>query len=94
MKYPLIVINYSTLTFLMKIVLTTTLVAVLAIGLLGINNSSSNNINNAFAQEGAITPGGMNDTMGNESTTTSGDKSIPGQMVTNATLANPPDLMK
>ena len=48
----------------MKIVLTTTLVAVLAIGLLGINNSSSNNINNAFAQEGAITPEG-NDTMGN-----------------------------
>jgi uncharacterized membrane protein YkoI len=35
----------------MKIILTTTtLVALLAIGLLGINNSSSNNIGNAFAQ--------------------------------------------
>lgn len=38
----------------MKIVLTTTLFAVLVIGLLGINNSSagsiSNNIHNAFAQ--------------------------------------------
>lgn len=78
----------------MKIVLTTTLVVVIAIDLLGINNSSSNNINNAFAQEGAITPGGMNDTMCNESPTTSGDKSIPEQMVTNATLANPPELMK
>jgi hypothetical protein len=46
-----IVINYGTLTFLMRIILTTTtLVALLAIGLLGINNSSSNNIGNAFAQ--------------------------------------------
>jgi uncharacterized membrane protein YkoI len=73
----------------MKIVLTTTLVAFLAIGLLGINNNSSNSnsINNAFAQEGAITPGGMKDTMGNESSTMGEDKSIPGQMVTNATLA-------
>ncbi|HEX2406877.1 MAG TPA: PepSY domain-containing protein [Nitrososphaeraceae archaeon] len=74
----------------MKIVLTTTtLVAILAIGVLGINNNSSNSnsINNAFAQEGAITPGGMNDTMGNESSTASEDKSIPEQMVTNATLA-------
>jgi hypothetical protein len=34
----------------MKIILTTTLVALLAIGLLGINNNSSNNISNAFAQ--------------------------------------------
>ena len=34
----------------MKIVLTTTLVALLAIGLLGINYSSSNNTGNAFAQ--------------------------------------------
>jgi Peptidase propeptide and YPEB domain len=35
----------------MRIILTTTtLVALLAIGLLGINNSSSNNIGNAFAQ--------------------------------------------
>jgi hypothetical protein len=42
---------------------------------------------NVLGQEGAITPGGMNDTMGNESSTTSEDKSIPGQMVTNATLA-------
>jgi hypothetical protein len=62
------VINYSTLTFLMKKVLVpTTLVAILAIGLLGINNNISNNINNAFAQEGAITPEGMNNTMGNGS---------------------------
>jgi hypothetical protein len=42
----------------MKIVLTTTLVAVLVIGLLGINNSSagsiSNNIHNAFAQGDAM----------------------------------------
>ena len=34
----------------MKIILTTTLVALLAIGLLGINNNSSNNTSNAFAQ--------------------------------------------
>ena len=34
----------------MKIVLTTTLVALLVIGLLGINYSSSNNTGNAFAQ--------------------------------------------
>ncbi|MGZ5490097.1 MAG: PepSY domain-containing protein [Nitrososphaeraceae archaeon] len=35
----------------MKIILTTTtLIAILAIGLLGLNNSSSNNIGNAFAQ--------------------------------------------
>ena len=39
----------------MKIVLiTTTLVAVLAIGLIGINNNNSNNIPNAFAQENAV----------------------------------------
>ena len=39
----------------MKIVLiTTTLVAVLAIGLIGINNNNSNNISNAFAQENAV----------------------------------------
>ena len=37
----------------MKIVLTTSLVAVLAIGLLGISNSG-NNINNAFAQGDGI----------------------------------------
>ena len=62
------VINYSTLTFLMKkVLITTTLVAVLAIGLLGINNNISNNIKNAFAQEGAITPEGMNNTMGSGS---------------------------
>ena len=48
-KIYLIVINYGTLTLLMKIVLTTTLVALLAIGLLGISNIGSN-INNAFAQ--------------------------------------------
>ena len=81
----------------MKIVLTTTtLVVLLAIGLLGINNNSSNSnsINNAFAQEGAITPGGMNDTMGNDSSTMGEDKSIPGQMVTNATLADIQDTMK
>jgi hypothetical protein len=49
-KIYLIVINYGTLTFLMKIVLTTTLVAFLAIGLLGINNNSSNSnsINNVL----------------------------------------------
>ena len=35
----------------MKIILTTTtLIALLAIGLLGLNNSSSSNIGNAFAQ--------------------------------------------
>ena len=34
----------------MKIILTTTLVALLAIGLIGINNNSSNNTSNAFAQ--------------------------------------------
>jgi uncharacterized membrane protein YkoI len=46
------VINYSTLTFLMKIVLTTTfLVAILAIGVLGINNNISNNINNVSAMD-------------------------------------------
>ena len=62
------VINYSTLTFLMKkVLITTTLVAVLAIGFLGINNNISNNIKNAFAQEGAITPEGMNNTMGSGS---------------------------
>ena len=62
------VINYSILNFLMKkVLIPTTLVAVLAIGLLGINNNISNNINNAFAQEGAITPEGMNNTMGNGS---------------------------
>ena len=47
----------------MKIVLTATLVAILAIGLVTINNS----INNAIAQEGAITPEGINNTMGNGS---------------------------
>ena len=47
----------------MKIVLTTTLVAILALGLVTINNS----INNAIAQEGAITPEGMNNTMGSGS---------------------------
>jgi hypothetical protein len=79
----------------MKIVFTTTtLVVLLAIGLLGINNNISNNINNAFAQEGAITPGGMNDTMGNDSSTMGEEKSIPGQMVTNATLAYIQDTMK
>lgn len=48
----------------MKIVLTTTtlVAAFLAIGLLGINNNS-NNIDNIFAQEGAITPEGVNNTM-------------------------------
>jgi plastocyanin len=39
----------------MKIVLiTTTLVAVLAIGLIGIDNNNSNNLPNAFAQENAV----------------------------------------
>ena len=40
----------------MKIVLITTtfLVAVLAIGFIGINNNNSNNIPNAFAQENAV----------------------------------------
>ncbi len=48
----------------MKIVLTTTtIVALLAIGIVGINNNSNNAINSAFAQEGAITPEGMNNTM-------------------------------
>jgi len=44
----------------MKIVLTTIFVALLAIGLVGINNNNTNNIDNAFAQEGTITPEGMN----------------------------------
>jgi uncharacterized membrane protein YkoI len=61
--YP-IVINYGTLTFLMRIILTTTtLVALLAIGLLGINNSSSNNIGNAFAQMEPEDPPMMQDDM-------------------------------
>ena len=39
----------------MKIVLiTTTLAAVLAIGLIGINNNNSNNIPNALAQENIV----------------------------------------
>ena len=48
----LIVINYGTLTVLMKIVLTTMLVALLAIGLIGINYTSSNinTTGNAYAQ--------------------------------------------
>jgi uncharacterized membrane protein YkoI len=49
----------------MKIVLTTTIIvaALLAIiGIVGINNSN-NGINIVYAQEGAITPEGMNDTM-------------------------------
>ncbi|HET7643945.1 MAG TPA: hypothetical protein VFK40_10590 [Nitrososphaeraceae archaeon] len=88
----------------MRIVLTTTLLmAVLGIGLLGINNISAqegfqtedlvnetidlgnattSNATLAFAQEGAITSGGMNNTM------PSGNTSIPGQIVTNATLSN------
>jgi uncharacterized membrane protein YkoI len=51
-------------TFLVKIILTTTtLVALLAIGLLGINNSSSNNTGNAFAQmEPEDSPMMQNDT--------------------------------
>ena len=48
----------------MKIVLTTTLVAVLAIGLLGINNSSSNNIGSANAQMNSGTGMMGNDTGG------------------------------
>ena len=72
----------------MKIVLTT-LVALLAIGLLGLNNSSSsNNIDNAYAQEGAATPEGMNTTMPTGGDITSENKTIPGQIVTNATLTN------
>jgi hypothetical protein len=49
----------------MKIVLilTTFLVAVLAIGLIGINNSNNNHTGNAFAQENAVSPEGMNNTM-------------------------------
>ena len=47
----------------MKIVLTiTTIVVLLAIGIVGINNSN-NGINIAYAQEGAITPEGINNTM-------------------------------
>jgi hypothetical protein len=45
-------------SYSMKLILTTTtLVAFLAIGLFGINNNIDN-IDNAFAQEGAITPDG------------------------------------
>jgi uncharacterized membrane protein YkoI len=53
----------------MKIVLTTTtIVALLALGIVGLNNNS-NGINNAYAQEGAITPEGMNNTMSMENNT-------------------------
>ena len=75
----------------MKIVLITTtlVVAILVIGLLGINNSSSsNNIDNAYAQEGAATPEGMNTTMPTGGDITSENKTIPGQIVKNATLTN------
>jgi len=58
----------------MKIVLTTSLVAVLAIGLLGISNSG-NNINNAFAQGDGI--------MGNDTGMMGNDTG----MTMNATLA-------
>jgi hypothetical protein len=47
----------------MKIVLTTTLVTILAIGLVTITTS----ISNAIAQVGAITPEGMNNTIGSGS---------------------------
>ena len=40
-----------------------------------------------FAQEGAMTSGGMNTTMPSGGDVTGENKSIPGQMVTNATLA-------
>jgi hypothetical protein len=51
-----------------NVLITTSLVVILAIGLLGItNNNISNNINKAYGQEGAITPQGMNNTMGNGS---------------------------
>jgi hypothetical protein len=56
-----IFINYGTLVFLMKIVLTI-LIAILAISLLGIS-SNNNNIGNAFAQMNQGTDGMMgNDT--------------------------------
>ena len=99
-----IVINTTTINLSIKIILgTTTIIAILAIGLLGINNISAqegfqtedlvnetidlgnattSNATLAFAQEGAITSGGMNNTM------PSGNTTIPGQIVTNATLSN------
>ena len=36
------------------VLITTTIVAVFAIGFLGLNNNDSNNISNAFAQENAV----------------------------------------
>ena len=72
----------------MKIVLTTTttLVLLLTIGLLGINNNNSNNIDNAFAQEGAITHEGMNNTMGND-TSMMMNATLPTSIISNITLA-------
>ena len=56
----------------MKIILgTTTIIAILAIGLLGINTSSSNNINNIYAQEGFQTEDLVNETIDLGNATTS-----------------------
>lgn len=72
----------------MKIVLTTTtIIAILVIGIVGISNSSSNGINSAYAQEGAVTPEGMNNTMsmGND-TGMMGIKSDDDMMMKNGTI--------
>ena len=82
----------------MKIVLTTTIVAILAIGLLGINNNNnSNNIHYIFAQEGFTTESLVNETIAlgntsesfkvNDSSVTLEETTVPEQIVTNATLA-------
>ena len=81
----------------MKIVLTTTIIAILAIGLLVTNNSNSNNIPNAFAQEGFTTESLVNETIAlgntsesfkvNDPSVTLEETTVPEQIVTNATLA-------
>ena len=65
----------------MKIVLTTTLVALLAIGLLGLNNSSSNNIGNAFAQMESEDSSMMGNDTGMMNAT------LPISIISNVTLA-------
>jgi hypothetical protein len=70
-----------------KVLIPTTLVAILAVGLLGIiTNSGSNNINSAYAQEGAITPEGINNTMGNGSDTMKMGMNYDSKMKLNGTI--------
>jgi hypothetical protein len=100
-KISKIVIYHIILNYLMKIILTTTtyIVTILAIGLLGISyNNSSNNIDNAFAQEDFTTEDLVNETITlgntsdsfkvtNDSSVILEETTIPEQIVTNATLA-------